>query len=182
VTAEGHDPAAWPADVAEEELDQARGADELHAGGVLGPAHGVHEGARLVAAGVRDERIGDLDEQLLRGAADLLHQLGRVARVVALEDLEHGARVVEGLVLKRLAGQPVRDERREVHRLDRLPLRRGRGRGRRLLGDARWRVTGVVLPPRPNETPRPGTVAECHIRAWFSIRTTPIIRFTLAMR
>ena len=40
----------------------------------------------------------------------------------------------------------------------------------------------VVLPPRPNETPRPGTVAECHIRAWFSIRTTPIIRFTFAMR
>src|SRR5258708_3026029 len=40
----------------------------------------------------------------------------------------------------------------------------------------------VVLPPRPKETPRPGTVAECHIRAWFSIRTTPIIRFTFAMR
>ena len=40
----------------------------------------------------------------------------------------------------------------------------------------------VVAPPRPKETPRPGTVAECHIRAWFSIRTTPIIRMTLQMR
>ena len=36
----------------------------------------------------------------------------------------------------------------------------------------------VVDPPRPKLTPRPGTVAECHIRAWFSMRTTPIIRMT----
>ena len=31
----------------------------------------------------------------------------------------------------------------------------------------------VVAPPRPNEVPRPGTVAECQIRAWFSICTAP---------
>jgi hypothetical protein len=31
----------------------------------------------------------------------------------------------------------------------------------------------VVAPPRPNETPRPGTVAECQMRAWFSIWTAP---------
>jgi hypothetical protein len=31
----------------------------------------------------------------------------------------------------------------------------------------------VVAPPRPNEIPRPGTVDECHIRAWFSTCTTP---------
>jgi hypothetical protein len=43
-------------------------------------------------------------------------------------------------------------------------------------------IWNVVLPPRPKETPRPGTVAECHIRAWFSILTTPIIRMTLQMR
>ena len=29
----------------------------------------------------------------------------------------------------------------------------------------------VVAPPRPNEVPRPGTVEECHIRAWFSMDT-----------
>jgi hypothetical protein len=29
----------------------------------------------------------------------------------------------------------------------------------------------VVEPPRPNEVPRPGTVEECHMRAWFSIDT-----------
>jgi hypothetical protein len=30
-----------------------------------------------------------------------------------------------------------------------------------------------VAPPRPNEVPRPGTVAECQMRAWFSIWTAP---------
>ena len=32
----------------------------------------------------------------------------------------------------------------------------------------------VVAPPRPNEVPRPGTVDECHMRAWFSIWIAPI--------
>ena len=32
----------------------------------------------------------------------------------------------------------------------------------------------VVAPPLPNEVPRPGTVEECHMRAWFSICTAPI--------
>src|SRR5207244_3966546 len=30
-----------------------------------------------------------------------------------------------------------------------------------------------VAPPRPNEVPRPGTVEECHMRAWFSTWTMP---------
>jgi hypothetical protein len=32
----------------------------------------------------------------------------------------------------------------------------------------------LVAPPRPKEVPRPGTVAECQIRAWFSIWIAPI--------
>jgi hypothetical protein len=31
----------------------------------------------------------------------------------------------------------------------------------------------VVAPPRPKLVPRPGTVAECQIRAWFSIWMAP---------
>jgi hypothetical protein len=31
----------------------------------------------------------------------------------------------------------------------------------------------LLAPPRPNEVPRPGTVEECQIRAWFSIDTAP---------
>jgi hypothetical protein len=30
-----------------------------------------------------------------------------------------------------------------------------------------------VAPPRPKLVPRPGTVEECHIRAWFSIWIAP---------
>ena len=41
-------------------------------------------------------------------------------------------------------------------------------------------VGGLVAPPRPNEVPRPGTVELCHIRAWFSIATTPRARISLA--
>ena len=33
--------------------------------------------------------------------------------------------------------------------------------------------TGCVAPPRPNEVPKLGTVAECQIRAWFSICIAP---------
>jgi hypothetical protein len=40
----------------------------------------------------------------------------------------------------------------------------------------------VVAPPRPNEVPRPGTVEECHMRAWFSICTAPIAVKDLRMR
>ena len=39
-----------------------------------------------------------------------------------------------------------------------------------------------VAPPRPNEVPRPGTVLECHMRAWFSICTAPIAVKDLRMR
>ncbi len=31
----------------------------------------------------------------------------------------------------------------------------------------------VVAPPLPKDVPRPGTVEECHIRAWFSTCTAP---------
>jgi hypothetical protein len=39
-----------------------------------------------------------------------------------------------------------------------------------------------VAPPRPNEVPRPGTVEECHMRAWFSIWTAPMAVKAFLMR
>ena len=50
VPAQRHDPAARPADVAEQELDDRGGADELDADRVLRPADGVDERARALAA------------------------------------------------------------------------------------------------------------------------------------
>ena len=39
-----------------------------------------------------------------------------------------------------------------------------------------------VAPPRPSEVPRPGTVAECQIRAWFSIWMAPSAVKSFLMR
>jgi hypothetical protein len=39
-----------------------------------------------------------------------------------------------------------------------------------------------VAPPRPNEVPRPGTVEECQIRAWFSIWIARIAVYSFFMR
>ena len=39
-----------------------------------------------------------------------------------------------------------------------------------------------VAPPRPNVVPRLGTVAECHIRAWFSIWIAPAAVNNFLMR
>ncbi len=40
----------------------------------------------------------------------------------------------------------------------------------------------VVAPPLPNEAPRPGTVALCHMRAWFSIWIAPSAVKSFLMR
>ena len=42
--------------------------------------------------------------------------------------------------------------------------------------------SGCVAPPRPNEAPRLGTVAECQIRAWFSIWIAPAAVNSFLMR
>ena len=39
-----------------------------------------------------------------------------------------------------------------------------------------------VAPPRPKLVPRPGTVAECQMRAWFSIWIAPIAVNSFLMR
>jgi hypothetical protein len=41
-------------------------------------------------------------------------------------------------------------------------------------------IAKVVAPPRPIVMPKPGTVEECQMRAWFSIATTPRPRNSLA--
>src|SRR6185437_3023208 len=64
-------------------------------------ADGVAEGRRAVAARVGADGLGHLQEDLFRRAADLLDKLWRVARVVALENLEDAVRVLQRLVARR---------------------------------------------------------------------------------
>src|SRR5207249_8601908 len=52
---------------------------------------------------VLEQRLGDLQELLLRRAADLLYHLRRVAAEVFLQELEHAARMLERRVRLRRA-------------------------------------------------------------------------------
>ena len=104
VPAQRHDPAAGAADVAEQQLDDRGTADVLHADRVLGPADRVREHARALAAGVPADLLAVPDELFDRAAARVGDELRRVARVVALQELEDAARVLQRLVgLRRLA-------------------------------------------------------------------------------
>ncbi len=98
VAAQCEDAASGAADVAKQELDDGRAADVLDADGVLGPAHRVHPRGGALAAAVGDDCIAHLCEPLRRYPAYRLHHLGRVARVVAAQDLKHAARILEGFV------------------------------------------------------------------------------------
>jgi hypothetical protein len=98
VTAEGHDAAAGPPDVPEQQLQQRRRADHLDAVGVLGPGDGVAERRRSLRAGVGGQRLGDFQEGLLWAAGDALDHLRCVPREVPPNDLEDAARVLERLV------------------------------------------------------------------------------------
>src|SRR5918994_1614888 len=68
---------------------------------MLRPADRVAERRGLLPPRILGQGPGYLEESLLRGAADLLDHLGRVPGEVALEDLEHAARV-----LQRHVGRP----------------------------------------------------------------------------
>ena len=62
---------------------------------MLGPADAVHERGGPLTAGVLHEQIADPPEQLRWDAAHALNHLGRVGRVVALEDLPHAPGMLE---------------------------------------------------------------------------------------
>ena len=96
--AQGEDAATRPAHVAEQRLQDRRGADVLDADGVLGPAEAVDERGRAVAARVGGDELAHLGEQVLRHPADLLDDLRCVAGEVPLEYLEHAARMLQRLV------------------------------------------------------------------------------------
>ena len=104
MAAQRDDAAAGPAHVPEQLLDDRGGADVLHADRVLRPADRVAERARPLAAGVLRERLGDREEVLDGAAARLGDELGRVALVVPLQELEDAARMLSvGILGRRLA-------------------------------------------------------------------------------
>ena len=98
MTAQCHDPTAGPADVAEQRLQDRGGADDLDAGGVVGPTNGVANGSRALTSGVRAHRRCDRSEGGLRHPTRGRHHLRGVAAEVPLEELEHTSRVGQGRI------------------------------------------------------------------------------------
>ena len=104
LAAQGVDAAASHADVAQQELDDAGGADVLHAHGVLGPAQCVHDGPGLVAAARGRKGLVDLQQVLFGNAGGGRNGLDVVPAVVLLHQLEDAPGILQRLVA---LGHPV---------------------------------------------------------------------------
>ena len=96
--AKGVDAAARYADVAEQKLDDAHGAAVLGAVGVLRLTEGVEDGARLVGTAGGGEDLPDLLHDVGIHASDARDELGRVAGIVTLHDVEDAVRILKGHV------------------------------------------------------------------------------------
>jgi hypothetical protein len=102
VSAQSEDPAARPADIAEQKLQDAGGADDLHALGLMGETDRIAKSGGLFRAGSRGQRVGDLVEKLGRDAADILHDFGGVAGEMPAQRLKNAARMLERQVPPRV--------------------------------------------------------------------------------
>src|SRR6185437_482462 len=97
------DAAAGPADVAEQQLEDGRGADVLRADRVLRPADAVDEGRGPFGSRVLRQQLADPRESLRRYPAGLLDHVRGVAGEVPLQHLEHASRMLQRLVAVRVA-------------------------------------------------------------------------------
>ena len=159
VAAERHHAAAGTPDVPEDELQHAERADLLDTVGGLVELQRVRDRARLVRPRRRAVDVGHLQEQVLRDAADPLHHLRGVARVVAAQVLEHAVSIAERWVL---FGIPVRVE---------LELPRG------LVVTA---LAGVVAAEQPVEVRR-GLEARVHQQGRVGERDDVVVEVLLAL-
>src|SRR2546426_12175172 len=95
-----HDAASRTAHIAEKQLQDACGANDLRAVALLRPADCVADGAGSLTARILRQHVGDLEEELLWRSADLLDNLGRVAGVVSFENLKDGSGILQGFVAR----------------------------------------------------------------------------------
>src|SRR2546423_12238218 len=103
---------------------------------MLLPRRRVGEGGRAVPPRVFEQGLCDLEELLLRGAADLFDQLRRVAAEVLLQELEDAAGMLQcGVGLRRALAQRAEQIVERAPLLDHL-FRGGTG----------WFGSALVLP------------------------------------
>lgn len=99
VPAQRQDAAARTPDVAEEQLQDRRGADDLGAAGMLREASRVAERRCAIAARVAADELADLHDVFGAASADLGHDLWRVVAELLLDELEHAVGVLQRRVL-----------------------------------------------------------------------------------
>src|SRR4029077_3501858 len=96
--AQSVDATARAADVAKQQLQNRRGANDLRAKGVLGPSDGVNDCARLLHVAVfanRSIEVRGFEELFLGDAGNALDHFRGIARVVFLQQLEHAIGVLQ---------------------------------------------------------------------------------------
>src|SRR6202040_151212 len=69
MAAQRENPAAWTADIAEEQLQDGCRANDLHAVGMLRPANGVTDGRGFIGTGSGTKRFRKLEKDILRHTA-----------------------------------------------------------------------------------------------------------------
>ncbi len=98
MTAQGVNPASRAPNVAQQQLQHGRRADDLRAKTVLRPAHRVHDGGDLLHVAIFADRsicIGSLQELIFRNARNSLDHLWRVARILLLQQLKDASRMLQ---------------------------------------------------------------------------------------
>ena len=88
--------AAWPADVAQQQLQRGRGPDHLHPDRVLRPSERVHDGAHPLRVPGRGDDIRHLEERFLWRSADPFDNLRRVSLDVPGNKIDDGGGVLIG--------------------------------------------------------------------------------------
>lgn len=102
---EGLDAAARTADVAQQQLQDGRGPDELGSDGVLGPTYGVDERRRALSPRVFGEQAADPGEEILRYPTGGVDHLGGIPRIVTLQHLKYAPGVLKRRVAAELTPQ-----------------------------------------------------------------------------
>src|SRR5260370_30488117 len=101
MAAQREDAAARTPDVAEQQLQDGRRANDLRAVTLLRRAERVADRAGPLPSGVLGQNLSDLEKEGWRSTTYLLHHLGRVSRVVSLQDLEDAAWMLQRLIVVR---------------------------------------------------------------------------------
>ena len=108
MAAEGIDSASGAADIAEQQLQDGGGANDLRAEAVLGPSDGINNGGDFFHVAIfadGSEEVGGLEELILRDAGDTFHHFGCVALILLLQQLIDAARMLQGEIERDFRGK-----------------------------------------------------------------------------